>query len=161
MELSVPSVVWCSAPPHALSTVLKMAQYASEHRAAHRPCIFNRCFGLGFVFGLFVVPGVALKVCARRRRRSGLIPHALRRRLRASYAAALAPEWAAPRALFLPLLCGVSGRTLWFCVCFVEIYVGEILLGCVARDDRSRVFCGISPVCCLVLSLAPKKFERC
>jgi len=56
VELSAPCIVGCSAPPHALSTVLRIAQYVSVHMAAHRPCIFHRFCGLGFVFELFVVP---------------------------------------------------------------------------------------------------------
>ncbi len=62
------------------------------------------------------------------------------------------------RALFLSLLCGVEGRTLRFCVCYVEIYAGEFLMWCVARDNRSRVFSGMGPGYYLVLSSAPNLF---
>ena len=41
----------------------------------------------------------------------------------------------------------------------MEIYAGEILLGVVVRDDRSRVFSGIGPGCYMVLSLAPKSLS--
>jgi hypothetical protein len=64
-----------------------------------------------------------------------------------------------PRALFLPLLCGVAGRTLLFCACSVEINAGEFLLGCVARDNRSRLFSVMGPGSCLVLSSAPIFFS--
>ncbi len=56
VELLAPCVVRCSAPPHALSTLPRIAQYVSTHRAAHRPCIFHQFWGLEVVFVGFFLP---------------------------------------------------------------------------------------------------------